>query len=375
MEQRKSFLEELGLKSLFSNTLKNIYKNETVLITGDSGFKGSWLSLWLHYLGAKVIGYSFEPRTSRDNFVICGLTEKITHITNDIRDYEALLEAFKKYKPSFVFHLAAQPIVLDSYNDPITNYSTNLMGTVNVFEASRYTDSVEVIVNITSDKCYENKEWIYGYRETDPMGGKDPYSASKGAAELITSSYIQSFFNNNNTASLASARAGNVIGGGDWSLFRLIPDCINALEKNETIIIRNPSSVRPWQHVLEPLSGYLLLAAKLKTEGKKYSSGWNFGPKQNNMINVETLVKDMIKQWGNGSYKIEKQKDAKPEAGLLHLDISKSLNLLGWSPALNFEQTIEHTIAEYKINSMSVEQVYNQRLEHIEYYSKIQSQI
>ena len=246
------------------NTIfNNIYKGKTILVTGDTGFKGSWLAIWLLNLGANVIGYALEPNTKNDNYIICDLGNKITHINGDIRDYQTLLNVFSKYKLEIVFHLAAQTLVLDSYKDPYNTYSTNIMGTINLFEAIRHTPSVKVAINVTSDKCYENREWVYGYREVDPMGGKDPYSASKGASEIITSSYMRSFFNQEDAANIASVRAGNVIGGGDWTDNRIFPDCMRALLNNKPIVIRNPEAVRPWQHVLEPLSGYLTIGSLL----------------------------------------------------------------------------------------------------------------
>ncbi len=353
----------------------NIYKGKTVLITGDTGFKGSWLAIWLLNLGAKVIGYSLAPRTEKDNYVICNLENKITHIQGDIRDYQTLLKTFSKYQPEIVFHLAAQSIVLDSYKDPLYTYSTNIMGTVNLFEAVRHTSSVEAVVNITSDKCYENREWSYAYREIDPMGGKDPYSASKGASEIITSSYLHSFFSQKNAANIASVRAGNVIGGGDWSPHRIFSDCMRALLNDNPIIIRNPDAVRPWQYVLEPLSGYLLLGSLLYTNGKKFSGAWNFGPLSQNMISVKQLVEETIKQWGAGKYIVEQATDNKIEAHFLHLDISKAINKLKWSPVLNFTQTVALSIEEYKINHLSSEKVFNQRIEYINKYTELKQNV
>src|SRR5574341_1665538 len=232
------------MKSIFNN----IYNGKTVLVTGETGFKGSWLTIWLLNLGANVVGYALSPKTEKDNYAICDLGDKINHINGDIRDYQTLLKVFLKYEPEIVFHLAAQALVLDSYKDPLYTYSTNVIGTANLLEAVRNASSVKAAINVTSDKCYENHEWIYGYREIDRIGGKDPYSASKGASEIITSSYLRSFFNRDNTANIASVRAGNVIGGGDWSDNRIFPDCMRALINHEPIVIRNPNAVRPWQH-------------------------------------------------------------------------------------------------------------------------------
>lgn len=348
------------------NFFSNVYHGKTVLITGDTGFKGSWLAIWLLMLGAKVIGYSLEPKTEKDNYVVCGLSKRINHISGNINDYEKLQKVFTQYKPEFVFHLAAQAIVLESYETPLETFQTNVMGTVNVLEAIRKTPSVKAAIVVTSDKCYENKEWIFSYRENDPLGGKDPYSASKGAAELVTASYIQSFFTEDNSASVASVRAGNVIGGGDWATYRIIPDCIRSLLQNKPIIIRNPEAVRPWQHVLEPLSGYLLLGARLFSEGKKYFGPWNFGPLQKNMVTVKMLVSEVIKQWGAGEYQCEITATQK-EANLLQLDITKAVNLLKWKPILDFEQTIDFTIDEYKSDT----DIFTQRVNHIQKYMEL----
>ena len=353
----------------------NIYKGKTVLVTGDTGFKGSWLAIWLLNLGANVIGYALSPKTKKDNYLICGLDKKVTHIDGDVRDYQTLLTIFSKYEPEIVFHLAAQSLVLDSYKDPLYTYSTNVMGTVNLFEAVRNTPSVKVAINVTSDKCYENRGWIYGYRETDPLGGKDPYSSSKGASEIITSSYLHSFFNQDDTTNIASARAGNVIGGGDWADYRIFPDCMRALLSDKPIAIRNPEAVRPWQHVLEPLSGYLLLGSLLYTEGKKYSGAWNFGPLSKNMVSVRQLVEETIKQWGSGEYVIEHSSDSNPEASLLHLDISKAVNKLNWCPVLDFKQMVKYAVDEYKINGFNSKEIFNQRINHIDKYIELRNKI
>ena len=358
-----------------SGIFNNIYKGKTVLVTGDTGFKGSWLVIWLLNLGADVIGYALNPKTEKDNYAICNLGDKITHIDGDIRNYQTLLKVFSKYEPEIVFHLAAQPLVLDSYKDPLYTYGTNVMGTVNFFEAVRHTPSVKVATNITSDKCYENREWIYGYREVDPMGGKDPYSASKGASEIITSSYLRSFFNQDNTAHIASVRAGNVIGGGDWADHRIFPDSMRALLNDKPVVIRNPEAVRPWQHVLEPLSGYLMLGSLLYTEGKKYSGAWNFGPLSKNMVSVRQLVEETIEQWGTGRYIVENETDNSLEASFLHLDISKAANILNWYPVLDFRQTIIFSIDEYKVDDLSSEKVFNQRIEHINKYIELRNNL
>ena len=279
------------------------FEKKKILITGHTGFKGSWLTLWLTKLGAKVIGYSLEPPTKPSLFEILNLKEKIVHIIGDIKDEEKLKNIFKKYKPDIVFHLAAQSLVRFSYKEPKLTYETNVMGTLNVLEAVREAKSVKVVIIVTSDKCYENKEWVYGYRENDPLGGHDPYSSSKACAELVVEAYRNSFFNPKNygkthQVALATVRAGNVIGGGDWQVDRLIPDCVKALSKGKPIKIRNPNAIRPWQHVLEPLSGYLLLVQKMWKEPTKYCEAWNFGPYEKDIATVKEIVEKVINLWG-----------------------------------------------------------------------------
>lgn len=338
------------------NTLdifNNFYKGKRVLVTGHTGFKGSWLSIWLHELGAEVIGIGLEPQTYRDNFVLSGIGNKIeADIRQDIRDGENLKKIFKEYKPDIVFHLAAQPLVRLSYEIPVETYQTNVMGTINVMEAIRFCDSVKVGVMITTDKCYENREQIWGYRENEPMGGYDPYSSSKGAAEIAIASWRRSFFNPENYdkhgKSIASVRAGNVIGGGDWALDRIIPDCIRALESCNPIDIRSPKAIRPWQHVLEPLSGYLLLAKKMWETPTKYCEGWNFGPHAESISTVWEIASKVIDNYGSGSLQDLSDPDAVHEAKLLMLDISKAKFRMGWEPRLNLDQTIELTVEWYK---------------------------
>lgn len=330
----------------------NVFKNKSVLVTGHTGFKGSWLCVWLKEMGANVVGYALEPYTDRDNFVVTGLQNKITHRIGDVRDFQKLKKIFEEYQPEFVFHLAAQPIVRESYVSPKETYDINIGGTVNVLECCRLTDSVRVIVNVTSDKCYENKEWIWGYRENDPMGGYDPYSSSKGCSELVTAAYRKSFFNpddfNVHKKSLASARAGNVIGGGDWQKDRIIPDCIRALESNKPIEIRNPNATRPWQHVLEPLSGYLLLASKMYGQPQKFCGAWNFGPNHDLIIPVDKVADMVVAAWGKGSWMDNLNKDEPHEATLLSLDISKARSYLKWHPIWNIEKTVKKTVEWYK---------------------------
>jgi len=330
----------------------NVFKNKTVLVTGHTGFKGSWLCVWLKELGANVVGYALEPYTDRDNFIVTDVQDKIAHIIGDIRDFHALRNIFGEYQPEFVFHLVAQSIVRESYVNPKETYDTNIGGTVNVLECCRLTNSVKVIINVTSDKCYENKEWIWGYRESDPMGGYDPYSSSKGCSELVTAGYRESFFNLDNLnvhkKSLSSARAGNVIGGGDWQKDRIVPDCIRSLESNKPIEIRNPYATRPWQHVLEPLSGYLLLASKMYENPQKFCEAWNFGPNYNSIIPVGELVDKVVAQWGRGKWINLSAENAPHEAKLLSLDISKSNSYLKWFPVWNVDKAVEKTVDWYR---------------------------
>ncbi len=349
------------------NLFKRVYDGKRILITGDTGFKGSWLAIWLKELGAKVYGYALPPQGKRDNFNVCSLYEIIHHEDGDVRDLNHLTQYFESVKPEITFHLAAQPLVIESYNNPHYTFETNLMGTVNFFEAVRKTDSIKAAVNITSDKCYKNNEWLWGYRECDPMGGNDPYSASKGAAELIAHSYIQSFFSNNNRCSIASARAGNVIGGGDWAEHRIVPDYFRAIEKRETLQLRYPNATRPWQHVLEPLSGYLLLGAKLFAEGYKYSGGWNFGPLEQNNYSVKELVERIIGYTGQGNFTVPDNAEKKHESSLLKLDISKAIKLLDWRPVLNFEETVHMTADGYLAES-NVKNIYIERVKQIYKY-------
>ena len=330
----------------------NIYKGKTVLITGHTGFKGSWLAIWLKELGADVVGYSLDPPSDPNNFEATKLQDKITHIHGDIRDLDRLIETFKKYQPEFVFHLAAQPLVLLSYDEPKLTFDTNIGGSVIVFEAVRLTPGVKVLVNITSDKCYENKECSQGYRENDPMGGHDPYSTSKGCAELVFSAYLKSFFSastvQKDLIGAASARAGNVIGGGDWGRDRLIPDCIRALSKDQTIGIRNPGAVRPWQHVLEPLGGYLWLGALLRESPNKYSGAWNFGPDESSHLTVAEMADRLIKYWGDGSWEDFSDQQSLHEAHLLKLNCDKAHAVLNWHSVLTIDECLNMTADWYK---------------------------
>jgi len=324
------------------------WKDKKVFITGHTGFKGSWLCLWLHKLGAKVTGYALNPPTTPSLFELCNISGLVNSVIADIRETDKLTEAMQKVSPEIVIHMAAQPLVRESYKNPVETYEINVMGTVNLFEAVRRCRCVKAVINVTTDKCYENQEWVWGYRENEPMGGYDPYSNSKACSELVTAAYRNSFFNPGDYANygvaIASARAGNVIGGGDWAMDRLIPDCIRALLKGEKIVIRNANAVRPWQHVLEPLSGYLLLAKKLYDDGPRYAEGWNFGPDDRDAKPVECIVDTMCKKWGqNASYETDKGEHPH-EARYLKLDCSKAKTELGWYPRWNLEMAIDSII-------------------------------
>lgn len=330
---------------------QNFYSGKRVLVTGHTGFKGSWLSIWLNALGAEVIGLALAPSTERDNFVLSGIKDRIIDLRGDIRDANLVKKVFLKYQPEIVFHLAAQPLVRLSYDIPAETYAVNVMGTIHVMEAIRITNSVKVAIMITTDKCYENKEQIWGYRENEPMGGYDPYSSSKGAAEIAIASWRRSFFNpdqyEKHGKSIASVRAGNVIGGGDWALDRIIPDCIKALEANKPIEIRNPKAIRPWQHVLEPLNGYMLLASKMWYNPTEYCEGWNFGPRMESVATVWDVATKVIENYGKGKLNDLSEQNNLHEAKLLMLDISKAKFQLGWEPRMNIEQTIKLTIDWY----------------------------
>jgi CDP-glucose 4,6-dehydratase len=346
---------------------KEFWKGKKVLVTGHTGFKGSWLSIWLNMLGAEVSGYALEPLTPRDNFELSGIGDLIRHEVGDVRDFDRLRRTFEQTRPEIVFHLAAQPLVRESYNIPKETYDVNVGGTVNVLECCRLSQSVKTIVNVTTDKCYENKEWVWGYRENDRLGGYDPYSSSKACSELVTDGYRKSFFNPDNVAqhgkSLASARAGNVFGGGDWQVDRIIPDCVRHLEHGESIIVRNPHAIRPWQHVLEPLSGYLLLAEKLHENPVAYAGAWNYGPEDSSFLNVGVLVDAVVKAWGEGSWEDRSVPGAVHEAHLLKLDIAKSKTLLGWTPVWHIEKAVGATVEWYRqyrnsqVHDLCIEQI------------------
>lgn len=345
------------------------WKGKRVFLTGHTGFKGGWLSLWLSSMGANIIGYALAPNTAPNLFNTLEIDSLIetSHIA-DIRDLVTLQKAMLEAKPDVVIHMAAQPLVRYSYVNPVETYATNVMGTVHVLESMRSIDSVRSTVIVTSDKCYENKEWVWGYRENEPMGGYDPYSNSKGCAELVTSAYRQSYFSNPNSINkVATARAGNVIGGGDWSVDRLVPDAIKAFELNKPLMIRNPLATRPWQHVLEPLSGYLILAQALYEHGSSFVSGWNFGPRDEDNRSVQEVVDLLISGWGD-SARWEKEGLEQPhEANLLRLDCSRARAQLGWMPKWNLETAIQKII-EWQKSFQAKEDMQALSLAQIKYY-------
>ncbi|HEX2951796.1 MAG TPA: CDP-glucose 4,6-dehydratase [Armatimonadota bacterium] len=338
-------MEEVGVTMVQVNP--QFWSGKRVFLTGHTGFKGSWLSLWLQSMGAQVHGFALNPPTDPSLFTEAKVGQEMTSTIGDVRDYQAVFAAMQACAPDIVLHLAAQPLVRYSYQAPVETYATNVMGTVHVLEAARQVGCVRSIVNVTTDKCYENREWVWGYREDEPMGGYDPYSNSKGCSELVTSAYRRSFFQTENIA-LGSARAGNVIGGGDWALDRLVPDILRALEKQQPVVIRNPHSTRPWQHVLEPLSGYLVLAEKLFTEGQAYAEGWNFGPQDDDARPVQWIVERMVEGWGNGgSWHLDGARHPH-EANYLKLDISKARARLDWKPRWDLAAALERIIAWHR---------------------------
>ncbi|MEA3547251.1 MAG: CDP-glucose 4,6-dehydratase [Thermodesulfobacteriota bacterium] len=328
------------------------WKGKKVLITGHTGFKGSWLSLWLQNKGANVVGYALSPPTTPNFFEVGNIASGLESILGDIRDFEKMKSVVDNHQPEIVIHMAAQPLVRYSYNNPIETYETNVMGTVNVLEAVRQTDCVKVVLIITSDKCYENKEWLWGYRENDPMGGHDPYSNSKGCAELVTSAYRKSYFsesgNSDHGVAVATARAGNVIGGGDWGLDRLVPDIMQAVMEDRSVEIRYPHAVRPWQHVLEPLDGYMCLIERLWKNGSQYGGGWNFGPSDEDCKPVSWILSTLDSLWKGGVSWNADEADNPHEANYLKLDCSKSRTLLGWAPKLDLMETIELVVEWYE---------------------------
>ncbi len=360
-----------------------IYNNKTVFVTGHTGFKGSWLSVWLEKLGAKVIGYSLEePPTEPSNYELCHMENKLTDIRGDIRDYDHLFKTINKYKPEIIFHLAAQPIILRAYEEPKLTFDTNAGGTVNILESIRNIESIKALVSITTDKVYKNKEWVWGYRESDTLGDTDPYGASKAMAELAIDSYRTSFFLEGSLGdrrvSVASTRAGNVVGGGDFADFRLVPDCVKALMTNKTIEIRNPQSTRPWQLVLEPLSGYLWLGAKLlKDPNGGYDRAWNFGPKAIHGVPVGEIADILVDLWGEGNWEnVGKEEEQKLESNLLMLDWVAAKAYLGWQPVYDHHDTLGEVVDWFKEYSQRKEKdpksidMHDICSEHIDIYTK-----
>ena len=344
---------------------QNFWKGRRVFLTGHTGFKGSWMSLLLKQMGAELTGYSLSPSDDANLYNFANVAECINSNLADIRDLDKLKATMTTAQPEIVIHMAAQSLVRDSYDDPIGTYTTNVIGTANVLEVVRKVESVKVVLNITSDKCYENKEWVWGYRENDPMGGYDPYSSSKGCAELVSSAYFRSFLNEKNIG-LATARAGNVIGGGDWAKDRIVPDAIRAFTQKEILKIRNPMAIRPWQHVLEPISGYLLLCQNLYRDPKKYSSAWNFGPQAADIQPVSRLADEIVNNWNTGAA-WELDQGAHPhEARHLSLDCSKVQAELDWKPIWRFERALKETTDWYKawyekkdMQDFSIDQIMN----------------
>ena len=367
--------DKMSLTNLFSG----IFKDKTVFVTGHTGFIGSWLTEWLCELNANVVGYSLEPTTEPSLFETLELEKRITHIVGDVNDHPKLEKSVQEYSPEFVFHLAAQPLVQTSYKQPLETIQTNVIGAANLLESIRKTSSVKVCVIVTSDKCYENRELDYAYKETDPLGGYDPYSASKGAVELVTSSYRNSFFNpkdfDRHGISLSTSRIGNVIGGGDWAKNRLIPDSIRSLSTKQDIHIRNPTAVRPWQHVLESISGLFCLSKKMWDNPSLYAQPWNFGPLINNEnITVSQLTSQIISEWGSGNWN-EVSHDEHHEANLLMLDSSKAIEKLDWHPVYSIKDAIGKTISWYKeyfTNDNNMQEfTQNQILEYVEHAKKM----
>lgn len=327
------------------------YAGRRVLVTGDTGFKGSWLSIALAQLGAKVTGFALPPEHERGHFRAAALDRLIEHHDGDLRDAAAVASAIQRAQPDVVFHLAAQPLVRTSYEEPKRTFDTNVGGSVNVLEAVRACPTVRALIYVTSDKCYRNKEWVWGYRENDELGGDDPYSASKAAAELVFASYAKSFLDARKEFGAATVRAGNVIGGGDWSANRIVPDCVRSLLAHEPIVLRNPSSTRPWQHVLEPVFAYLLLGARLLDQPKQFSGAWNFGPRLEANRTVGELAEEVIRNWGSGEIRIDRPANAPHEAGLLQLNCDKAQHLLGWQAAWDFREAVATTVEWYRRTS------------------------
>jgi CDP-glucose 4,6-dehydratase len=356
----------------------NFWSGKKVFITGHTGFKGSWLCLWLNSLGAEVTGYALEPPTNPSLFELARVEESVTSIIADVRDLDRLKSEMVKASPDIVIHMAAQPLVRDSYKIPVETYAINVMGTVHLLESVRVCPGVKAVINVTTDKVYENREWVWGYRENEPFGGYDPYSNSKGCSELVTAAYRSSYFNprdyGQHGVAVASARAGNVIGGGDWAGDRLIPDIIRAILAGEPVLIRNPHAIRPWQHVLEPLSGYLTLAQRLYEEGVQFAEGWNFGPLDEDARPVEWIVQRLCRLWGDGAKYLVDAGDHPHEAHFLKLDCSKVHEKLGWRPRWGLEKALESIVDWNKANQQGGN-VRDMCIQQIENYSNCEVQV
>ena len=348
MVKWKGSVEGMEVKGVLD--LEKAFKKKRVLVTGHTGFKGGWLSFWLNEMGSDVTGYSIGVPTKPSFFETVGLKDNLTHVKGDIRDLKHLKRIALECDPEYIFHLAAQPLVRESYANPVETFETNVLGTANLLEAARECESLVSCVCITSDKCYENQDWAFSYRENDRLGGKDPYSASKAAAEIVAASYRTSFFQSRGKKrpAIVTARAGNVIGGGDWAKDRIVPDCIRALKDGRSVVMRNPDSIRPWQHVLEPLAGYLRLAALSGNDPDKYSGAWNFGPVGEGTISVRGLVDRVIDEWGSGKSELGTQDERRPEASVLKLDCTKAIDTLNWRPSLKVAEAISLTVSWYK---------------------------
>ena len=348
----------------------DVYRGKKILVTGHTGFKGSWLTEWLLSLGAQVAGYSLAPETVPSHFELLGHSDRIHHHIGDIRDGDGIKKFVQEFNPEVVFHLAAQPLVRLSYREPVATWDTNVMGTVNLLEAIRSCATVRACVVVTSDKCYENREWPWGYRETESMGGHDPYSASKGAAELVVASYRRSFFHTVTSCRLASGRAGNVIGGGDWSSDRIVTDFVKSILSDIPLALRNPKATRPWQHVLEPLSGYLELGRHLLQEnGQDFAEGWNFGPSDDSVVLVQELARKLVAEWGRGLVLVAPTGDQPHEAGLLKLDCSKARHAMGWHGVWTVDETVRRVVTWYREQSEGRSMI-ERTCEQIESYSK-----
>jgi len=355
------------MERLSSKVSSEFWKNKKVFLTGHTGFKGSWLSIWLSSMGAIVKGFALNPYASPALFMEANIEELVESEIGDIRNLSAISKSMEAFNPDILIHMAAQPLVRLSYKEPVDTYATNVMGTVHVLEAAKACKNLKAVVSVTTDKCYENKEWHWGYRENEPMGGHDPYSSSKGCAELVTSAYRRSFFNNKDSAAVASARAGNVIGGGDWAEDRLIPDILRAFENSSPVVIRNPLSIRPWQHVLEPLSGYLILAQALYEKGDLFAEAWNFGPNDKDCQPVSWILDKMVNAWGrDASWRLDTENNPH-EAGFLKLDCSKANSRLKWTPKWDLEYTLE-SIVNWHQNWISGKNIQEQCLQEIKAY-------